>query len=759
MAHSHPVIDIEQVLNEVKEFLPRLAEGCKSLGAEFANAAVTEQVWAYFGELVQGIDDLYRTMQLIARHMIESEDHYTLLPTIQSFISVLAETFETLNRLVDAEQYKAAGDILNSDLVVLLQKLTRQLRGSNESNKLRYEANMNFLREKFPHVHHAVEQAATDTTSLQIVQTLHGLSNLELFDSEGKAFLFYDENDPIGESIEWAESLSVSLEGKSNIMVYGFGLGYHLERLANNKKRQRIFIYEPDPRIFLAAMHAVDLEGILNNDNIRYLAVGEDRKTIDQYFYHILAQMKGETASVSIPVYDRIDKGTKKLFREYANSAIRNFATDQAFYHKLGMQMTSNILTNLAVTLDTPSILGLKGKLKGIAAVIVGAGPSLEEDIEVLREMKNHALIIAAGTSVQSLLHYGITPHLIVSMDGFEYNFKSFSHLNVDGIPFLYVPQIECRIIENMSGNLMHAFLDNDIITKTVMGITPDDPVFLSTHSVTGTAVQAAIFMGCEQVVFTGQDLSYPTELAYAAGAKQFEEKDHQYVRSIATLSVENVNGGYNRTTETMMLTLENVEYLLEEFQSVRFTNTSKIGAKIKNTVHLPLREVLNEVAGFELEPDFFKDLMRDNLSEYDRDRNSAAISRVQEMRDFIEEMDDRLARIQKNLKKLPELSRLKPNKCVESMLSVEADWEPISKSNLFQTLFMTALKVEINRFGSSVQEIANESNLIRKADMFCDLFSPTVQAMRECIPTFKELIEVTLKRINYRLRRAEVEN
>ena len=51
-------------------------------------------------------------------------------------------------------------------------------------------------------------------------------------------------------------------------------------------------------------------------------------------------------------------------------------------------------------------------------AIIVSAGPSLNENIEELKKAKNKAFIIAVDTAMKPLLRNGIIPDMYAIIDG-----------------------------------------------------------------------------------------------------------------------------------------------------------------------------------------------------------------------------------------------------------------------------------------------------------------------------------------------------
>jgi hypothetical protein len=113
--------------------------------------------------------------------------------------------------------------------------------------------------------------------------------------------------------------------------------------------------------------------------------------------------------------------------------------------------------------------------------------------------------------------------------------------------------------------------------------------------------------------------------------------------------------------------------------------------------------------------------------------------------------MEVALKRIRNQLNRLPELSRVKQLKCINMMVAIEEDWGLIVKSVLFNTLYITAIENDIHEFDRNLPEVAAESNVIKKAELFCNVLGKLVDIMLERNPEFVEMIEETIKRIQFR--------
>src|SRR5690606_38331900 len=131
-----------------------------------------------------------------------------------------------------------------------------------------------------------------------------------------------------------------------------------------------------------------------------------------------------------------------KDFYQYNYNVRSNHLSELSFEYEFGTLPYRNSIRNLEVVRKSTSIKALKDLYKGCTALVVGAGPSLELDIPQIKENYDRLFIIAAGSSIQSLLYYGIKPHLIVSIDPAEINGKVFENVDTSNVPLVYVPQI-----------------------------------------------------------------------------------------------------------------------------------------------------------------------------------------------------------------------------------------------------------------------------------------------------------------------------
>ena len=117
--------------------------------------------------------------------------------------------------------------------------------------------------------------------------------------------------------------------------------------------------------------------------------------------------------------------------------------------------MAGNILANTPTIIRSPGVKRLFNRFENLPAIIVGAGPSLDKNVTLLREVKDRAVIIAVDRTLGLLLPLGITPHLVPSIDYSKINYdEKYAPHQLEEKLFMVSAQTVYHKIPNHSGDL-----------------------------------------------------------------------------------------------------------------------------------------------------------------------------------------------------------------------------------------------------------------------------------------------------------------
>ena len=94
-----------------------------------------------------------------------------------------------------------------------------------------------------------------------------------------------------------------------------------------------------------------------------------------------------------------------------------------------------NTFQNLPYMAQAPDVGELKGAFPDIPFILIGAGPSLDESIDFLKEVQDRAIIVASNSPYRKLINNGIKPHLVVTADPMSPTLLGFNNVSLEGVP------------------------------------------------------------------------------------------------------------------------------------------------------------------------------------------------------------------------------------------------------------------------------------------------------------------------------------
>ncbi|MBD2845822.1 motility associated factor glycosyltransferase family protein [Paenibacillus sp. IB182496] len=735
---------IEEDLEKLRSFLPELVLACDSVADQLL-VPLDDKTWQQYGDLVAGMDNLYRALQVVSEDMEKNSSYFIVRNYLIQLTNRFSERFQEMNACSDSDDLVGASDYIRYELKKIFSQLIVVFGESKAIQRERYMRNLIAIQKKFPKLFQQIQNEPFNSSAYQITYAKNQEPNLCIIDDTIQ--YMYSNYNPGYEVGKWIDNIS-SDAPKDKAIVFGFGFAYHVVEYAKQFPNTHLYIYEPDLQILIAALHAVDLVDFIASGHLVNLVAGGDNKTRKRMMYDFLKVLEFDVSILSLPFYDRFKEEEKKEFFLDAQLAIMSYQGTHNTLHRFAKQWIKNVLFNLPITLNTPSFDQFKGALKNKTAIVVGAGPSLDADIEYLKEVGNRALIIAAGSTIQSLLHYGVKPHLIVSMDGGDANYRAFKGLDIEGIPFLYANSIEYRIVSNESKDLMHVSFTTDYMSNYLYQLSDRDLQFLPTPSVTGTAIQAAVHMGCTTIVFTGQDLSYPIDdNVYAKGARHAEDNGKETLRNAAA-HVENVRGGYNRTTEGMKITLASIEDLIATYPDVTFVNASQLGAKMKHTIWRTFSDVLGDLQQNKEDIGSLFANLHGLQSAYDDKRTKNVLMRFNSLPLELERTKSTLLNVKIETEKLGRLERLNIKQVEKNIIEVVKDWAKFQSNDIFKCMFSQMYRERFAMVNRQLNRSSKDKNVLKRAKETHSLLGPLTADLLNVIPELEALLSEARARL-----------
>jgi hypothetical protein len=398
------------------------------------------------------------------------------------------------------------------------------------------------------------------------------------------------------------------------IAVSGVALGYHLDCLRRKFPDKQIVAIEHDPEVVTIArrVYPRHLEGV---------TVITSSAGLSSVFEEIdIAGFRGIAHYIHRPSYLLYKDFYDAIIRDmgqYVSSKISDLLTRFEFEER----WIRNILANAKYLFTSARVLGLFSAFDGCPGVIVSAGPSLRGNVRLLGRMRDRALIVAVDTAAPVLQRNNIDPHIIMTLDAQKYSIKHFLGLRGNGAALLadmvcYPTVIRSyrgpRILSTTSKYYTSSGGELKRETTPIMGWIEKyaDPIgdIQSGGSVSTSAFDLLLNLGCSPIVLVGQDLAYTGREIHCSGTYH---NDEWLARSSRLLNLDTINqnvirkrkikyvqayGGAGRVISDFVLDLYRVWFEDSAGKvKVPVINATEGGARIANTDERSLQTLIDQ--------------------------------------------------------------------------------------------------------------------------------------------------------------------
>ena len=324
--------------------------------------------------------------------------------------------------------------------------------------------------------------------------------------------LFYDSKGSDAEI--WVNAVNPNMH---TIVVLGLGLGNHVEKLIETYPDKKVIVIEPDKRILVHAMHLKDMEKIFTHAT---LWVDEDVSLVHAKLYEMLTHplVRGMQFIPYISLYG-----------DYANQLIvllQKMLSDHAVMINTKRSLVDKWYVNRGVNIyrDSVNAANLMGKFKDIPGVLVGAGPSLQTQLELLKSLEGRAVVIAASTAGEILHTHGIRPTFMIAIDQDPVSSGGLHEKMDSDVPLVYDGQVAQNSLD-YKGRKFQIRLNVNLYSGMML---PDLPDIESGPSVANVGLDFLHKLGCSPILICGMDLSYTNKKLYCEGTRFQEDKSNQ---------------------------------------------------------------------------------------------------------------------------------------------------------------------------------------------------------------------------------------
>lgn len=528
------------------------------------------------------------------------------------------------------------------------------------------------------------EEAYNNRGSIKIFEDL-SLDNKKILLIEKNGIEWYLQSRYNAEKAcdDWLSQFENKLVDDTIILVYGLGDGSYVEKLLKLNDECKIIIYEPCADVFWHVFGRKNIAELLENERVFCAVEGICEGLYDAALETFVEYANYQLVfNTNLPNYPQIfpEKYKWALDRQlYEIKRVILNRNTEIYYSK---EMIHNIMELSRDIIEQYSVVQLKDivckkESEDMPAILIAAGPSLDKNIEKLKQIKDSVFIMAVDTALNTVLKHDIIPDMTISVDGHK-PLVLFEDERVKNIPISLSAISNAKIIEQNNAMRFYELEQGEYLSAIYNKLGKEIKGLPTGGSVANNACSLLTLMGFKTIIFMGLDLAYPGGIEHTKEAYHeltlIDKSKKEYIE------IEDIWGNKVLTEENMNLYRKWFESYIKIMPQIRFIDATEGGALIHGTEIKNMDEVIGEFHNKIYDKDV---LWKDLLPYLNREEQQRAIKFIKEIPQSIEHIekyiddgldiyskikmlnkkrDNRPVVISKNLKRIGELNNLMEN-------------------------------------------------------------------------------------------------
>lgn len=583
--------------------------------------------------------------------------------------------------------------------------------------------NINILKERYPKTWDKIKdyEKNLDSNYIKVEETKKGFKTLSI-NKDGKNVYMHSKYNPFREAETIVDEYE-NIEDGTNVIFYGVGLGYHIDAFLEKYPNVNYYIYEPIPEVLYAYLSNKSLKE-LPSKNLMDIMVGLDEQEISTFLGRFIDKNRSDVQIVELPIHKQIFPDEYERFLELFKDMIKNkrsgIHTDYAFQKRWIL----NSMKNFGDVLSTPNIImEKKDQFQGKPAILVAAGPSLNEGIENLKYIKKNGLayIFSVGSAINTLIYHDIYPDAATTYDPTANNQKVFAKVKekeIKDIPMIFGSSVGYETLLDYPGEKYHMITSQDTVSNYFLKTEESDrlDIVLDAPSIAVVTLQLLYTLGFGPIILVGQNLAYRGKERHSEGVYYSSEVTEQEMQN--GIWVKDVYGNEVLTNEGFNRMRGQMELYIKEFPNLEVINTTKGGANIEGTTFIELEEVINKYLKEEVVEDNW---LEGNKTNYDREylksqfeNMDRALNRAKKL---IEEYHDMLNKIERLI------NNRNFNEVEKKYVELDKVFGKLEKNKFFITFILPMNRVQYKILADSIDNLNAGKNPTEKGRKIIDSF------------------------------------
>lgn len=352
---------------------------------------------------------------------------------------------------------------------------------------------------------------------------------------------------------------------------------------------QQLVVFAPDPEQ-LAGLRAA-------GDDSAALVVATDETQLHDLLARHLVYTPGRRVALMAPPeyresHPHVVKQAAKVVEQVVTWAEINHATAR---DRVG-QWLDHLVANCYLLAQLPDVTLLSGQLSHVPAIIVGAGPSIDESLADLAWASQRGVVLAAASALGPMARAGLQPHIVLASEALDESRQFVG----DGLAKAFLAAASTAHPNHFlkwpgPQGMFHLY-------PWLSQMTGGQSLPTGGH-ITSAAFSLATIWDCNPIILLGQDLAHTGGRTYGTGTVGAPAAPGD-----AEIAVAAIGGGTVPTTMVMhtyrLWYEEAVRIFQGKWPGKRFINATKAGAYIEGFEYCSINDALADNPCFINGPD-----------------------------------------------------------------------------------------------------------------------------------------------------------
>jgi hypothetical protein len=296
-----------------------------------------------------------------------------------------------------------------------------------------------------------------------------------------------------------------------HVIFFGYGLGLHL-KILRGLTQAPIIVFDPDSEAVASALGQLPLE-------IPDLYLTTTPEALTDTLGSLLTGRTPQLVVGALPASRQLHPEAFATFQKLVSDCIDQQNLAKQTIRRFSLAWLRNLAANLPDVGRQKPFTVLGDRFAGKPAIFVGAGPSLDDNLEALARAKGQALIMAAHTAAIPLSAAGVTPDAIIiiegqKLDGYFAGADTLADTVLLPAPRTHPVHLTLGFKDYLSFT-MEGSVDADWL-QAAYGQAP----LHAGGSVACSAFAVLQALGCDPLICVGMDFAFSNGRSHAAGSE-----------------------------------------------------------------------------------------------------------------------------------------------------------------------------------------------------------------------------------------------